>query len=176
MSKPTPPAQAETPDIIERLRALEAKATKGRWYLLETPWLAHGLETMILAGSPDPHVGRAVCDFQCQEQEQGDGPESNGWNDADFIVALRNALPELVAHCSRLKAERDAAEAAALERAAKCCEKRAADRWEELGYTEPDTNASYYVGASKEWNTAQDEEDENCAAAIRALIAPPSKT
>ena len=56
-----------------------------------------------------------------------------------------------------------------LEEAAKVCEKRAAVRWDSKGYTEPSTNASYYPGRAAEVNTAMDEEDEDCAAAIRAL-------
>ena len=57
---------------------------------------------------------------------------------------------------------------AVLEECAKVCEKRAESRWDEHGYVEPDTNAGYYPH-DPNWHEAQDEEDANCAAAIRAL-------
>ena len=57
-----------------------------------------------------------------------------------------------------------------IERCAKVCEDRAKRRWVEDGYTELDTNASYYPKPQREWNEAQDEEDENCADAIRSIL------
>lgn len=59
--------------------------------------------------------------------------------------------------------------AAFRERCARVCEKRAEARFEEHGYTEPDTNSSYYIGAWKDLGDSLDEEDADCAAAIRAL-------
>ena len=58
---------------------------------------------------------------------------------------------------------------AAYEAAAKVCEKRAERRFEEHGYTEPDTNAGYYIGRWKDLGDSLDEEDADCARAIRAL-------
>jgi hypothetical protein len=63
--------------------------------------------------------------------------------------------------------------AAGLEEAAKVCEKRAELRFEAHGYTEPDTNASYYVGEYKDLGDSLDEEDADCAAAIRAKMEKP---
>ena len=57
----------------------------------------------------------------------------------------------------------------ALEEAAKVVETIADDRFREHGSTEPDTNASYYQGSQAEFYEAQDEENENCVTAIRAL-------
>ena len=57
----------------------------------------------------------------------------------------------------------------ALTKAAEICRKRAAKRFEELGHTEPDTNASYYGGANEDILESLDEEDEDCALAIEAL-------
>lgn len=54
------------------------------------------------------------------------------------------------------------------ERCAKVCEKRAELRFEAHGYTEPDTNASYYVGEYRDLGDSLDEEDADCAAAIRS--------
>lgn len=59
-----------------------------------------------------------------------------------------------------------AAVAAERERCAKVCEKRAEDRFSNYGITEPDTNASYYPKGA-EWCAIADEEDDECAAAIR---------
>lgn len=48
---------------LARIKEAAEKATKGGWFVLDDPWLGGGVETMVLAGSPDPHLGRAVCDF-----------------------------------------------------------------------------------------------------------------
>jgi hypothetical protein len=60
--------------------------------------------------------------------------------------------------------------AAGLEEAAGVCEKRAELRFEAHGYTEPDINASYYIGEYKDLGDSLDEEDADCAAAIRARM------
>lgn len=57
-----------------------------------------------------------------------------------------------------------------IERAAKACERRKHERFEENGTTEEDTNASYYTGIDAESYEAKDEECEACALAIRALV------
>lgn len=54
-----------------------------------------------------------------------------------------------------------------MEQAAGICKARAENRFCEHGTTESDTNASYYQGHLAEFYEAQDEEDENCATAIR---------
>lgn len=55
------------------------------------------------------------------------------------------------------------------ERSARRAEKRADDRFAEFGYTEWDTNASYYQGSGAEFYEDLDQEDEFIASAIRAL-------
>ncbi len=62
-----------------------------------------------------------------------------------------------------------------LERAAKVCERRAEDRFSEYGTREPDTGATYYGGRMAEELEARDEEDEDCAQAIRALSPTPTE-
>lgn len=57
----------------------------------------------------------------------------------------------------------------ALTKAAEICRKRAELRFEEHGFTEPDTNASYYGGANEDILESLDEEDEDCALTIEAL-------
>lgn len=63
------------------------------------------------------------------------------------------------------------AQSLALEEAAKVCEKRAELRFQENGTTEWDTGASYYGGSCEAEYTIRDEEDEDCAFAIRAMKA-----
>jgi len=77
---------------------------------------------------------------------------------------------ELAIECAALREQVTAARAKALEDAAKACEKRAAERFDEFGITEPDTNASYYSGRHEEMLNSLDEEDDACATAIRALV------
>lgn len=78
-------------------------------------------------------------------------------------------LVELSGQVAALKAELATARTSALEEAAKVCERRAADRFDEFGTTEWDTNASYYQGSRAEMFDSLDEEDDACAKAIRAL-------
>lgn len=69
-----------------------------------------------------------------------------------------------------IAADRRQVERDALERAAKVCKKRAESRFDEHGFREPDTNATYYRGRDAAALESMDQEDEDCAAAIRALI------
>jgi hypothetical protein len=81
----------------------------------------------------------------------------------------------LVAAQSQVAAAEQALECArrdALEEAAKACERRAEDRFAEFGATEHDTNFSYYPGSREDELNARDDEDHDCAAAIRALAQP----
>lgn len=67
-------------------------------------------------------------------------------------------------------------EADTIERCANVCEKVAERRFEEYGYTESDTGASYYhVKSTRDEYETRDEEDVDCAVAIRAL-APSRQT
>ena len=81
---------------LDELKQLLAKATPGRWYLLEPPWLSAGCETTILAGSPDPHAGRFICDFDELGAEDED-KNSSAWQNAELLCALRNSAPDLIA-------------------------------------------------------------------------------
>jgi ribosomal protein L37AE/L43A len=58
---------------------------------------------------------------------------------------------------------------AALELAARACEKRAEQRFSDHGITEPDTGAQYYYVREPGLYDWLDEEDDDCAEAIRAL-------
>lgn len=68
----------------------------------------------------------------------------------------------------------EAVRAAALEEAARACEKIAEERFAEYGIRESDTGATYYSGTRAEELDTRDEEDADCAAAIRALAAQPA--
>jgi hypothetical protein len=58
---------------------------------------------------------------------------------------------------------------AIIEECAGVCEKRVERRFNAVGTREPITGATYYSGRDKGELEAKDEEDEDCAAAIRAL-------
>lgn len=95
------------------------------------------------------------------------------------VILREHLVPELRAHIdaqaaeiAALKAELATARNDALESAAKVCERRAADRFSEFGVTEWDTNFSYYPGKDEDLLNSLDEEDDDCAKAIRALKGP----
>lgn len=58
-----------------------------------------------------------------------------------------------------------------LETAARACEKLAEERFNDHGTREPDTGACYYGGRVEEEYQTRDEEDDECAQAIRALAS-----
>lgn len=63
------------------------------------------------------------------------------------------------------------ARADAFEKSARAVERRAEERFNEYGTREHDTNACYYTGRSADEFETRDEEDEECATAIRDLAA-----
>ena len=84
-------------------------------------------------------------------------------------VGMQSAKDEAETRAETAEAKLREARGLALEEAAKVVEAIADNRFREHGSTEPDTNASYYQGSQAEFYEAQDEENENCVAAIRAL-------
>ena len=103
----------------------------------------------------------------CQTKEQ-----LEAW--AAQLLFSGNKLGEpLMAFFNAWNAESRKLKGATLEQAARVCEKRAEERFQELGTTEHDTGASYYSGRGAEEYGARDEEDESCAAEIRALKEKP---
>ena len=107
MDSPLPTQTARTQmdkeAVVREIDALYERATRGPWYLLEAPWLHSDCETTILAGSPDPHAGKFVCDFEQFGADDEEEETKNTWNDAEFIVAIVNAWPQI-----RVLLERDA--------------------------------------------------------------------
>lgn len=108
---------------IEKLKELEAKATRGRWKVFATEREFVGGHTrqvyQIRTEKRHPQLKDhypVVC--EC-EQNLKDGQKHGIWlskDDSAFIVAMRNALPALLASLAskegenaRLKAERDEA-------------------------------------------------------------------
>ena len=83
----------------------------------------------------------------------------------DAAAAIRELEAKLEAVEQRLRE----VEASTIERCAKVCEKRAYERFGEFGTTEHDTGATYYEGKAGEIYESMDEEDDDCAKAIRAL-------
>lgn len=98
-------------ETVAEIERLEAKATKGDWFTVESPWRANYFDkdigeyrrmpTYIVAGTPDPHGCKPVVDG-IEIDEWGDEKEYNDFvdqSDADLelIAALRNACKTLCA-------------------------------------------------------------------------------
>jgi len=88
---------------VAAIRVLLDRATKGPWYTVGHPWRDWGVSGSILAGNPDPHVGKMVVDGPYEldlledEGETDAGVVEQSDCDMDLIVALRNAAEELLA-------------------------------------------------------------------------------
>ena len=110
------------------------------------------------------------------------------WHYHDSQAYLFNALPEYqgvwdghstdekYARLNALTATESTAEAhdqrirdEVLEKAAKCCEAIAEERFRANGTYEDDTGAGYYSGVLEDEYQTRDEEDDVCAAAIRSM-------
>jgi hypothetical protein len=94
-----------TAELIDRLRAkIEAIPPRDRdWYAVTSPWLGKDEETWIISGSPDPHKGLAVCDFQdvsfagVEDQFTDEEWTGHNWAMAEFIeTADPNAVLKLI--------------------------------------------------------------------------------
>ena len=86
--------------LSDQLEAAMKAGTQGEWYTLDPPWLPHGCETSILAGSNDPHVARFICDFdmwQFDDEGDADKKSTNPDADAEFIVLCRNNAATIIA-------------------------------------------------------------------------------
>ena len=82
------------------------------------------------------------------------------------------AIDEIIVQAKRAaaaEAKLASVRADTIEKCAKVCEKRAYERFGEFGTTEHDTGATYYGGKAGEIYESMDEEDDDCAKAIRAL-------
>jgi hypothetical protein len=116
-----------------------------------------------------------------QESEEGmrDWHARRAW---DFIAIAARAKTKIDAAIAQDRAARaqGAGEAVAvndaweraLETAARACEKLAEERFNDHGTREPDTGACYYGGRVQDEYETRDEEDDECAKAIRALATP----
>ncbi len=82
---------------------------------------------------------------------------------------LRKQYEILLAYAAAQAVRANEARATMKEECARTCVRRSEDRFSDYGVTEPDTNASYYAGSQADEYETRDEEDESCAAAIRAL-------
>lgn len=77
---------------LDELERLAEKATPGPWHTVESPWLPANCETYIVAGNPDPHVGRIVCDFQDAAMAGVDGEieddewSARNWANAEYLA------------------------------------------------------------------------------------------
>lgn len=93
--------------LLDALAAMDAKATKGPWFVVGPPW-NHGAP-FVNAGSEDPHGGKPVCDTSIQEDHDDGTPTLAPCvnEDAALIVACRNMLPKLIAYVRAADALRD---------------------------------------------------------------------
>lgn len=96
-------------DLLSRLQALYEASSPGEWYLLESPWLPRNCDTSILAGSPDPHIAKFVCDFESFGAEDED-KNPRAWADAELLVTLKNFWPQLRAELEQAGRMREALE------------------------------------------------------------------
>lgn len=93
-----------------REKAEAIPAEERDWYTLDQPWLGRDMETMIMSGSPDPHVGVMVCDFSDaalagveDRYEDGDWSARN-WAMAEYIAAADpNTVLSLIKEISELR-------------------------------------------------------------------------
>lgn len=99
-------------DLIERLRekAETIPAEERDWYTLDQPWLGRNMETMILSGSPDPHAGMMVCDFQdasiagVEDRYEDADWSARNWAMAEYIAAADpNTVLSLIKEISELR-------------------------------------------------------------------------
>jgi hypothetical protein len=101
-----------TDDDLTELRRLHEAATPRPWRAHDT-WLDHGAHTaVVFRGDQNTPAGTPVrvAWLPTFEDGEGWGTERNCWNDADLIVAMRNALPGLLAEVERLRAAAPASE------------------------------------------------------------------
>lgn len=99
------PVPAPSADDLAELRRLDELATPGPWRPHDT-WLDHGGHTaVVFRGDQNTPAGAPVRVTWLPTFESGEGwgTERNVWNDADLIVAMRNALPGLLAEVDRLR-------------------------------------------------------------------------
>jgi len=87
----------------------------------------------------------------------------------EHVLVLASPSPAASMEVQGLDA--NAIRLATLEEAARACEKLAEERFNDHGTREPDTGACYYGGRIEEEYQTRDEEDNECAKAIRALAA-----
>lgn len=101
-------------EIAKIKECAEAANTKDEWFVVGPPWLPRGVETYVVAGSPDPQCSLMVCDFQdaaCAGVES-DWDDSDwtarNWTNAKHIAASNPvAVLRLLATITALKSENE---------------------------------------------------------------------
>jgi hypothetical protein len=93
---------------LDHLEKLSEAATPGPWYTVDLPWRPPGCGGWIVAGNPDPHVGKAVLDSIDIEEWDAElnGPDwSQSDADLEFAAAARAAVPAMCRELRRLRLE-----------------------------------------------------------------------
>lgn len=113
--------EAMTPERIAEIKAREGKATPGPWVVDLPDWgecngiISKNGTQILSAGSciPDPQTavdyGGTVHDWKEEIYDYG----VHKWDDAAFIAAARQDIPDLLAEVDRLRAENQRLEQAA---------------------------------------------------------------
>ena len=95
LARPSPtrrrPPMADS--LLDALREMDAKATKGPWFVVGLPW--NDGPPFVNAGNPDPHGGNPVCDLSIQTDHDDGRIESEPRDDEDaaLIVSELEATP-----------------------------------------------------------------------------------
>lgn len=102
-----------TDDELARLRkCADTIPTDDEWFTLGDPWLGGGMETQVIARSPDPHVAVVVCDMLDlasaghEDEFSDDEWHARNWANAEFIATFDPPTVKLMLATIR-RAEQD---------------------------------------------------------------------
>lgn len=190
MPLPAAPGASPAPAASKGAEAVICVACEGKPAAENSP-----CAVCKLAAPSEPEAQKAVADWYERRQDECAKDYGEYDESAPIATRLRWWVPKS-ARFGRLQLEDDLLEAAevlaspspaasmevqgldanairlaALEEAARACEKLAEERFNDHGIREPDTGACYYGGRVEEEYQTRDEEDDECAKAIRALAA-----
>jgi hypothetical protein len=165
-----PSAQPENVELAQRLRNFKGIADDGSYRLPAALKLMHEAADALSrpAASSQPKNGELESDAFLDDLEEQLEHESITLNEAFRLCEMERRMLSRPAAAAQ---EREAL----IEQCARVCERRAEQRFDEHGIRESDTNATYYKASVEEECTWKDEDDADCAAAIRALAAPSAR-
>jgi len=95
-----------TPNEVKAIRERVDRATPGPWYTVKKPWIPDNIGTYVVAGNPDPHIGKPVMDCIMIDEwpaEQEYPDYSQAWDDLEFAAHARQDVPALCETCEELR-------------------------------------------------------------------------